>query len=185
MFICAGHIESFPFAKPIGIGLIQSAIGLTQLILSENPRELIFIGTAGSYDPAIELLSIHESTRAAQIELSYLERRSYTPLENVIAVEQESDNVSCETAPLIVNSSNYITTDSHLSLRFPPLGIALENMEFYAVLEVAKRFHLSAQGIFCVTNYTDSSAHESFKRHHAHALQALESYVKEHYAQYL
>ncbi len=182
MFVCTGSMESFSFAKPVGIGLIQSAIGLTQLVLEKNPSWLIFIGTAGSYDPDTPLLSIKESVAASQIELSYLENHSYTPLDNVTSLE----DVSHETiSPLIVNSSNYITTNARLGRRLHEMGISLENMEFYALLEVAKHFHLSAKGIFCITNYTNEKAHESFIAHHQEALQRLESYVRERYAQYL
>lgn len=49
MFICASG-EKFSFAKEIGIGLIDSAMILSSIILKENPKELIFIGSAGSYD---------------------------------------------------------------------------------------------------------------------------------------
>ena len=51
MIICAGwKTENFPFAKAIGIGLIESAINLTRICLEFQPKELIFIGTCGLYE---------------------------------------------------------------------------------------------------------------------------------------
>ena len=94
-------------------------------------------------------------------------------------------NVSHETKTAIVNSSNYITTDSRVGKLMTKMGIALENMEFYSVLSVAKEFHLPARGIFCVTNHTDSAAHETFIKRHAEAMKLLDSYVRTHYAEYL
>ncbi|MGP1449707.1 MAG: purine-nucleoside phosphorylase [Wolinella sp.] len=184
MFVCAGAVESFAFAKPIGIGLIQSAIGLTRLILSENPDKIIFIGTAGSYDKSIPLLSIHESSVASQVELSYLEEDSYTPLDNLISLKSLL-HVSHETNLKAVNSSNYITTNDELAHGFLKLGISLENMEFFSILEVARYFQIDTFGIFCVTNYTDKNAHKYFNKNHAMAMSLLKSYVKEHYAKHI
>lgn len=183
MFICAGAMEHFPFAKSIGIGLINSAIGLTQLILREQPSFLLFIGSAGSYDKKIPELTIFESFSATNIELSFIANQSYTPINNAISIE--NFNVSHETKTAIVNSSNYITIDSHASRLMTKLGITLENMEFYSVLSVAKEFHLPARGIFCITNYTNSTAHEAFTKRHAEAMKLLDSYIRVHYAEYL
>ena len=183
MFICAGAMEQFPFAKPIGIGLIDSAIRLTRLILREQPSLLLFLGSAGSYDDKIPELTIFESFNATNIELSFLANQSYTPINNAISAEDL--NVSHETKTAIVNSSNYITTDSRAGKLMIKMGITLENMEFYSVLSVAKEFHLPARGIFCVTNHTDSAAHETFIKRHAEAMKLLDSYVRTHYAEYL
>ena len=63
MFICASG-ENFSFAKEIGIGLVDSAMMLSNIILKENPKELIFIGSAGSYDinlPVYDLLLVENS----------------------------------------------------------------------------------------------------------------------------
>ena len=49
MIICAGGNENFPFAKAIGIGLIESAINLTRICLEFQPKEIIFIVTCGLY----------------------------------------------------------------------------------------------------------------------------------------
>ncbi|HHO65779.1 MAG TPA: purine-nucleoside phosphorylase, partial [Epsilonproteobacteria bacterium] len=49
MIVCAGRIEQFAFARPVGIGMIESAITLTQLCIEEKPEEILFVGTAGAY----------------------------------------------------------------------------------------------------------------------------------------
>ena len=184
MIVCAGNNETFPFATPIGVGLIESAVNLTRLTLMQPPEFLLFVGSAGSYG-RYDIFDIVESKAAAQIELSYLMKKSYTPLQNNVIVSDE--NVSRETPiwklandthPVIVNSSNYITTDFELAKRFNRLGIGLENMEFYAVMEVAKNFSVPCGGIFVVTNYCDEKAHEDFLKHHKEAMQHLTRYLK-------
>jgi nucleoside phosphorylase len=171
MFICAGESEQFDFAKPIGIGLMDVVIRLTQLCMEQKPEYLHFVGSAGSYG-RYEIFDIVESSSACNIENSFFNARAYSPIEN---------NVSCETIDneIIVNSSNYITTDSSLGKAYEARNIYLENMEFYAVAKVAKAFDIPMQGTFIITNYCNSNAHEDFLKYHQEAMSKLTTYIKE------
>jgi nucleoside phosphorylase len=153
--ISAGNQEVFNFASPIGIGLINSAVNLTRICLFEKPDYLIFIGTAGSYGKK-NIFDIIETNTASNIENCFIEKKCYTPLDNIISF---SSDVSRET---IVNSSNYITTDKELAKKYLKLNIDIENMEFYSVMSVAKEFEIPAVGIFAVTNYCDENAHKEY-----------------------
>ena len=149
MIVSAGNNETFSFATPIGVGLIESTINLTRLALFDKPDFLIFIGSAGSYGE-YKVFDIVESMIASNIELSFWQNNSYTPIDNVI----EAKNYNSD-SKIIVNSSNYITTNKELSKNFLKHNIHLENMEFYSVAAVAKEFEIPLLGIFVVTNYTD------------------------------
>ncbi len=168
MIVCAGDIESFDFANPIGIGLIEPAINLTKYILEIKPKEILFIGTAGSYGN-YQIYDLVETANATQLESSFIQYESYSPLDLQI--------VSCETLP-IVNSSNYITTNSEISKVYLERGIELENMEFFSVLKVAQSFGIKARGIFVITNYTGENAHQEFLKNHKKAKEILASVVK-------
>ncbi len=178
MFVCAGNNETFPFATPVGVGLIESAMNLTKLALFDKPDFLVFIGSAGSYGK-YKPFEIIESTIAANIELSFLENRAYTPLDNVIEAYSD-DKVSRETKT-IVNSSNYISTDFDLVQQMRQHRIELENMEFFSVLKIAQEFSIPVLGIFVVTNYCDQNAHEDFMKHHEEAKIRLMNYVFKKY----
>jgi len=173
MIICAGNNETFKFARAMGVGLIDSAINLTRQCLFDKPDYLLFIGSAGSYGDH-EIFDIVESNTAANIELSFLENNSYTPLDNVL----HSDNklVNNQT---IVNSSNYITTNFELGQKYNNFNVGLENMEFYALLHVAKEFDINIGGIFVVTNYTNETAHQDFMNNHNEAKKKLTQYLIE------
>jgi nucleoside phosphorylase len=171
MIICAGDIEQFDFATPIGIGMVHSAINLTRLCLIDPPEFLLFVGTAGSYGNK-SIYEIIESRTAANIENGFFTHGSYTPLDNVIST---ADDVSRET---IVNSSNYITTDSTLAKHYLDQGIELENMEFFAVMKVAEELKIPAGGIFVVTNYCNNDAHQDFMRNRQEAMARLTDYMK-------
>ncbi len=172
MIICAGESEQFDFALPVGIGMIDVAINLTRLCLSQKPKFILFVGTAGSYGEK-KVFDIIESKTAANIENSFFTGGSYTPIDNMVST---AEDVSRET---IVNSSNYITTDKEIGKAYLSKNIHLENMEYYAVLKVAKSFDIPAAGIFIVTNYCDENAHRDFMNNHKEAMLRLTKYMKE------
>jgi len=178
MIVCAGNNETFEFATPIGVGLVESAINLTRLALFDKPEFLIFIGSAGSYGK-YKIFDIVESSIGANIENSFLIGGSYTPIDNVIEAYQ-NDNVSRETID-IINSSNYITTSETLSKAYRKHHIELENMEFFSVLRVAQEFEIPVLGIFIVTNYCNKSAHEEFLKNHEKAKYLLSEYMLNKY----
>ncbi len=171
MIICAGNNENFDFAQPMGIGLIETAMNLTRLCLFDKPEFLLFVGSAGSYGDA-KIFEIIESKTAANIELAFLSNDAYTPLDNVVSTNTEL------TKDIIVNSSNYISTNQELCAKFLPLGVGIENMEFYAVLKIAQEFNIPAGGVFCITNYTNTNAHADFIKNHAKAKELLTLHVK-------
>ena len=172
MILSAGREENFSFATPIGIGLIETAINLTRLCLFDRPKSLIFIGSAGSYGE-YNILDIVQSRSASNIELSFLNNDSYTLLDNVL----RSENKMTENET-IVNSSNYVSTNETLVKKFKKYGIGIENMEFFALMNVAKEFDIDIAGIFVITNYANKKAHQDFKDNHQEALSRLTHFLE-------
>lgn len=172
MILCAGNNETFDFAIPIGVGLIDSAINLTRLCLVHKPEFLLFVGSAGSYG-GHTIHEIVESKTAANIELGFLDQSAYTPIDNVVSAQTE--NVK----DVIVNCSNYITTSESAMEQMRALGMGIENMEFFSVMRVAQVFGIPAGGVFCVTNYCDAFAHRDFIANHGFAKVLLREYLKE------
>ena len=172
MIICAGNNEIFPFATPIGVGLIDSAINLTRLCLFDKPDYLVFIGSAGSYG-RYNIFDIVEASSSSNIELGFFNDSCYTPVDNVVKCEKNLAKNN-----IIVNSSNYITTSKNISKEFLTYNIDIENMEFYSVMKVAKEFDIDVLGIFVITNYTNQNAHKDFISNHQEALDKLINYIK-------
>jgi nucleoside phosphorylase len=173
MILCAGEMEQFEFALPIGIGLIESAINLSRLCLLDRPEYLLFIGTAGSYGK-LPIGSIITSTGASQIESSFAEKKSYSPIENAISISD---------GPLphqyTINSSNYITADRKLAEKYRAFGLEAESMEFFSVMAVARHFQIPAAGIFYITNTCFENAHDQFIAHHPEAMATLDALVRD------
>lgn len=169
MIVCAGNIETFSFATPVGIGLIESAMNTTRLCLFDPPKELIFVGSAGSYGNH-NIFDIVTSSKGCNVENGFFEKKSYTPIDNVIEASSNEDEP-------IINSSNYITSHKASAQEFLKRGIALENMEFYSILRVAKEFEIPVRGIFVVTNYCFEDAHKEFVANHNKAMTKLSEFV--------
>jgi len=175
MYICAGEIELFDFAKPVGIGMIDTAVNLAKLCEKESPEEIVFIGTAGSYGN-YEIFDIVQSQSAVSIENSFFNAGAYTPMVS----RETSLNITADlSGNVIVNSSNYITTDEKISQYYLDEKIEVENMEFFAVLRTARLFGIPAKGILIVTNYCNKTAHEDFLKNHPEAMERLTVYYKE------
>ena len=171
MIICAGNQEIFEFATSVGIGLIDSTIGLTKICLLNKPENIIFIGSAGSYGK-YNIFDIVESRSSSNIELSFLSSDSYTPISNM---SQSNNKLTKDQT--IVNSSNYITINKEISSKFKELNIGIENMEYHAMLQVANNFKIPIAGIFIITNYTNQDAHKDFINNHKEAMSILVEYL--------
>ncbi|SFV63347.1 Purine nucleoside phosphorylase [hydrothermal vent metagenome] len=171
MIICAGNNETFNFAQPMGVGLIEVAMNLTRLCLFDKPEFILFVGSAGSYGNA-KIFDIIESKTASNIELAFLSNDAYTPLDNVVTTNET------DVKDIVVNSSNYISTNEELSKNFLKFGVGIENMEFFAVLKIAQEFNIPAGGVFCVTNFTNTNAHEDFLKNHEESKKLLSDHVK-------
>jgi nucleoside phosphorylase len=171
VIVCAGNNETFDFALPIGVGLVESAMSLTRLCLMEKPDFLLFVGSAGSYGEHT-IHDVIESKTAANIELGFLDNNAYTPIDNVISTQTH------DVKDVIVNCSNYITTSQRAMKQMVQLGMGIENMEFFSVLRVAQAFGIPAGGVFCVTNYCDENAHRDFVSNHGFAKVLLRDYLK-------
>ena len=169
--ISSGNREIFPFAKPIGIGMIESSINLTRLCLFDKPDLIIFIGSAGSYGN-LKPFDIITTSTASNIENCFFEKKCYTPIDNILSL----NDVSRET---IINSSNYITTNEEIAKKYLKLKIEAENMEFFSVLKVAQEFEISVKGIFVITNYCNKSAHEDYIKNISKAKEKLINYLIE------
>ena len=169
MLICAGNSETFPFATPIGVGLIDSAINLTRLCLMSPPKFILFVGSAGSYGK-LNIFDIVESKTAINVESSFLQNNSYTPVDNA---------VSCGESSIVTNSTNYITKSKDISKLYMGINADIENMEYYSIIKVAKEFEIPCGGVFVVTNYCYEDAHEEFLKNHEEAKKRLIEYLKE------
>ena len=183
MIVCAGNNESFSFACPIGVGLVNAAAKLTELFIEKKPQKILFVGSGGSYGKLKEF-DVAISNSASNMEIGFLEGFSYSPI--LEQIDGINTNVSHETfAKALVNSSNFITSSNAQSKLFLDRGFDMENMEFFAVLKVAKDFGVPSLGLFCITNMCDKNARKDFIKNHSTAKTILENIVLSDFKEYM
>lgn len=90
MLVCAGRNENLCYATPIGVGLVEASLGLARLLLggAREVKNIIFVGSAGAYSKEILIGDMFFSVEATQIESSFLKGGSYTPIDNVVKMEE-------------------------------------------------------------------------------------------------
>lgn len=171
LIVCAGAMESFEFAKAVGIGMVEPAINLTKILLNSKklPKKIIFIGSCGIYGNE-NLLKIYQSSLAFNYEISGIIGLSYTP------IKINLPNVSQKT--ILINSSNFITNSVEISKKFKNLGFIAENMEAYSVRCVANLFKIDFECILCSTNYCNENAHDDFIKNYPQAKEIITKYLK-------
>lgn len=171
LIVCAGAMESFDYAKSIGIGMVEPAINLTQILLNLNklPKKIIFIGSCGLYSDG-KLLEIYRSSLAFNYEIAAILGVGYTPIKiNLPPVSRETN---------MINSSNFITSNSEIAANFSKIGFVAENMEAYSVKCVADKFEIEFESILCATNYCDENAHNDFIQNYPKAKENITKYLK-------
>jgi purine-nucleoside phosphorylase len=179
--ISAGRGEIFKGVEPVGVGLVESGIGLTRLLLQRERKGVIFVGTIGSYGK-LKIGDEVWSCVATQLELGKMENRCYSPISLQVKNRHFSQWISQFTPYLPstqvkINSSNYITTDWKSAPLFRKEGVEGESMEFFTILKVAEKFQLPAVGYFVVTNYTNSTAHRDYLQNLPVARRKIENFL--------
>jgi len=176
VFVCAGRTEVFEFAKSVGVGMVEAALGVAEILRESKFDEVVFVGTCGLYDKRDELLKIYEVFKVENLEMSGVLSLAYSPLfemtEKIKSVIK-TPNVSRET----FNSSNFITTDAKTAQKFSSFFVG-ENMELYGVKVACERAGVAWRGILCATNYCDQNAHKNYVKNIKEAKKRLEKYIE-------
>lgn len=80
VFVCAGNGEEFSFATPIGVGLVDSTITLSNLLAKGDIGRVIFVGSCGLYDENKELLKLYQASTVSNTEFGSLVGSFYSPI---------------------------------------------------------------------------------------------------------
>jgi nucleoside phosphorylase len=171
--------------EPVGVGPVDAAIGAAQAIARLGPRRVIFVGTAGVYPgAAARALPIGAAAVAGELRLvstATLRGDAYAPAPLVSAVEpaaavraalaraatgDDSAPVSVVACPLA------ITRTAALARRIAATGVALENLEAFAVARAATAAGVAFGAVLGVSNVVGPKAHAEWRANHLRASRA-------------
>lgn len=162
-----------------GIGSARAAMVVTEALVKNRYRYVIFCGTAGYYpNHPFENKQVVRCTQTLFSDIGVALGASYLPQGQTLTSPLQQtlgDETMCVTTPSITSSTN----EARL------LGAMghIENLEFYGVALAAQQFGASWFGLFGLSNEVGTQSHEQWKTLHLEAsLQAqtklLEWYQK-------
>lgn len=175
---CHSEIQGFANSSKdflqaiLGIGYLEAALNLQQIILSQTITQIVFVGTAGSYSTNIdlgEIVSVHKSALLLGLKDSYIPREYQEFSSNF--VDERFKGAKCL-------SSLEITQNELLSTQIYSIqkeNYLVENMELYGVARVANANNIPWSAYLGITNYTDSKAHEDWLRYNEVLSQSMSS----------
>jgi purine-nucleoside phosphorylase len=171
--------------EPVGVGTVDAAIGAAQAIARVRPRRVIFVGTAGVYPgAAARALPIGSAAVAGELRLvstATLRGDAYAPAPLVSAVEPAATVRAAlaraatgnESAPVnVVACPLAITRTAALARRIAATGVALENLEAFAVARAATAARVPFGAVLGVSNVVGPKAHAEWRANHLHASRA-------------
>jgi nucleoside phosphorylase len=161
-------------ARPVGIGLVEAAIGAARAISEVRPGVVIFVGTAGVYPAARGAPAVGAAALAARIQLlssAAVRGQAYFPpvlptrvdtdpalrAQLVAATALPEADLAC---PLGITQTAATAARTAAATR-----CALENLEAFAVGRAAARADTRFAAVLGVSNVVGPTAHEEWKTH--------------------
>jgi purine-nucleoside phosphorylase len=171
--------------EPVGVGTVDAAIGAAHAIARHKPRRVIFVGTAGVYPgAAARALPIGSAAVAGELRLvstATLRGDAYAPAPLVSAVEPSATVRAAlaraatgdDSAPVdVVACPLAITRTAALARRIAATGVALENLEAFAVARAATAARVPFGAVLGVSNVVGPKAHAEWRANHLRASRA-------------
>lgn len=173
LFVSAGRMETFDFATPIGVGMINAAINLSKILAHKKYEKIIFLGSCGVYDEDLPLKRLFLANTFTQYEHPK-SSSFYSPIELEIIINIPKSKL----IQASVNSSNHICKDKLKAYKYKEAKCMLENMESFSVASCAKAYGCELGVLLCSTNYCDENAHENFMKNYKLSNEMLEDYAR-------
>lgn len=180
------ELPNFNFAI-VGIGLVQASIKTCAAIknLSKKKKiapasiQLIFIGSVGSIDDTIPILSLVSANKSVLVEPASFEGKTFL----VDKMNREQFSADCLFKNLasteIVSTSLGITIDPELAKKISmETGATCENLELFGVASTAQEFAVAWSSLSCVTNHLNQQAHSDWLKNHEKAAEVTANALK-------
>lgn len=174
-FLDAKKLEAEGFLlRPLGIGFLEAAINLAEILNSKRIDQVFFLGTAGSYLKNLEFNSIVSISSTMLLNLGALQELSYVPIQQEeFKLNQIKNHLQAKCL-----SSLEISKDQSISTlikeKFSSTDeFIVENMELYGIAKVCKQHGIPLTAFLAVTNYIDANAHDDWLRNQVTGSQNL------------
>lgn len=158
----------------LGVGYLEAALNLQQIIQQQKITEIIFIGTAGSYHNNLQIGDIVSVTKSS---LLLGLNKAYAPIDYESFM---ASNTDVQFVSVMCLSSLEITSDEASSKQIYQHyqeQYLVENMELYGVAKVANMNNIPWSAYLGITNYTNANAHQDWLEHNVRVSEKFSSIV--------
>ena len=150
--------------RAVGVGLVAAAAGMERALAEERPARAILVGTAGALPGAA--LSIGSVVVVARAQL-IVRPGEYVPsiLSSVAEADADFAAACARTlgAPLVTAASGIGITSSDEEARRLAATAAVEHLESFAVLSVARHHLVPATAVLAIANVVGANAHAEWR----------------------
>jgi nucleoside phosphorylase len=167
--------------QPVGIGLVAAAAGTARAIAAWSPRQVIFVGTAGSYAPAPAVGSVGIAQRILLTSTAALRGAGYLPgpMRTRLASSGPLTRQLLAQAPSLevcrVDVANPLAISRTRTLArmvARATGASAENLEVFAVASAAHLHRIPFAAVLGISNRVGPAAHEEWLKHQSEATRA-------------
>jgi len=161
--------------EPLGIGFLDAALNLQQILNKKKFDHIVFLGTAGSYTRDLDLGEIVSVSAVSLLNFATVLGFGYNPVQyptffaERLFLDQKLKPVQCLSGLEITNNENFaqsIVTD------YPESGL-VENLELFGVAKVADAMQIPWSALLGVTNYIAKDAHQQWHERHQEVSEQL------------
>jgi nucleoside phosphorylase len=160
----------------VGVGTVDAAVGAAEAIARARPRRVIFVGTAGVYPASARAVPVGAAAIAGELRListAALRGDAYHPAPLVATAaatpalrERLSRAAGRDTPVVTVACPLAITQTAALARRIATTGVALENLEAFAVARAAASAGRPFAAVLGVSNVVGPGAHAEWRANH-------------------
>ena len=150
--------------RAVGVGLIAAAAGTERAIAEARPERIVLVGTCGVL-PGVE----HAIGSIVVVERARLIVRPGEYVPGIMPVEAAADAAwaaECARAigaPLVTAASGIGITSSDEEARRLAATAAVEHLESFAVLSVARHHLVPATAVLAIANVVGADAHAEWR----------------------
>lgn len=165
-----------------GIGITQAAAKTTVALLRTKAKQVIFVGSSGSYSKKIPLLTIVCATESIIGDYAFCSAKSYNP-KNYPAIFKADNGVIKKIKSLKnekvffspISSTISITNNRSWAKKFLKKDHYFENLELYGVAQACSNLGIPWNAISVVTNHIGKNANMEWLKNYVEAARIISS----------
>ncbi len=177
-YLNASELGNHFLIEALGIGYLDAALNLERIIKKNDLKQIIFLGTAGSFnknhDEIVEVESTELLNIGSNLDISYPAKHGRYEVYKTEKKLSDLKTCHCLTTAEITKDSAFAEL---ISKKYDD-EILLENLELYGLAKVASEAGIPWNALLGVTNSIGENAHEEWKVNHERVSKNLCDYFK-------